>query len=304
MNLSKKPTVITVGGLLLTLLVSGCQQPTSGSTSSTSGSGNASSSGSSNSGSTTTTSTSTINALQVILKADATGSFDAAAIPGAGGASIKASRVYKLDGTLITTSLIPTWFSEARAFLTSTRTSGANPVTPTTSNTPCAYFDTSNDNNPDTNGFYTIDGYYSSTLATGGTDIDQCAGTAAAELNQLGLYIKIDRRFMNTTDKLQVIVKAKPLDAPNTAVTSSSCVVGGFFDASACVNQLFTMTMRTAPAAASKPFYILFPSAKSLDLLSESVLLPINIDTSITTISIDRVKGGAIFYGLSIIRLQ
>ena len=305
MNLSKKPTVTATGALLLVLLVSGCQQPTSGSGSASSGGTPSSSSGSSNTGgSTTTTSTSTIKALQVILKADATGSFDAAAVPAAGGASIKASRVYKLDGTLITTSLVPTWFSEARAFLTSTRTSGANPVTPATSNTPCSYFDTFNDNNPDTNGFYTVDGYYSSTLATGGTDIDQCAGTAAAELNQLGMYIKIDRRFMDATDKLQVIVKAKPLDAPNTAVTASSCVVGGFFDASACVNQLFTLTMRTAPAAASKPFYILFPSAKSLDLLSESVLLPINIDTSITTISIDRVKGGAVFYGLTIIRLQ
>ena len=101
-----------------------------------------------------------------------------------------------------------------------------------------------------------------------------------------------------------MFVKAKPLDEPNVAVQSSSCVVAGNFDPSSCVNQLFTLTMRTAPSAASKPFYILFPSAKALDLLSESVLLPINIDTSITTISIDRVKGGAIFYGLSIIRLQ
>lgn len=288
-------------------LVSGCQQPSSGdgNASSSTSSTPPSSSSSSGSGSTTTTTTSTVNAVQILPKADPTGSFDAAAVPAAGGASVKASRLYNLNGSLLTTSLIPTWFSEARVFLTSTRTSGANPASPSGSDTPCAYFDTSTaDNNPDTSGFYTVDGYYSATLSSGGTDIDQCAGTAAAELNKLGMYIKIDRRFMNATDKLQIIVKAKPLDAPNTAPTASSCVVGGNFDASACVNQLFTLSLRTAPFAATKPFYILFPSAKSLDLLSESVLLPISIDTSITTISIDRVKGGAIFYGLTVIRIQ
>lgn len=304
-----------VASLVFTMaaLVGGCQQPTSGSSTvsssgSTSGatsSGSSSSGSSGSSSSSTSSTTSTVNALQIITKADGTGSFDGAAVPAAGGITVKASRLYNLDGSLITSSLIPTWFSEARVFLTSTRTSGSNPSTPTTSDTPCAYFDSfTGDNNPDSNGFYTVDGYYSSTLATGGTDIDQCAGTAAAELGKLAMYVKIDRRFMNTTDKLQIIVKAKPLDAPNTAPTVSSCVVGGNFDPSACVNQLFTLTMRTAPNAAAKPFYILFPSAKALDLLSESVLLPISIDTSITTISVDRVKGGAIFYGMTVVRLQ
>lgn len=298
------PTLVSVA--VATAVVSGCQQPSSGEGASTSSSAKPSASASSGSGSsTTTTTTSTVNAIQIITKADPTGSFDGAAVPAAGGASVKASRLYNLNGSLVTTSLIPTWFSEARVFLTSTRTSGANPASPSGSDTPCSYFDTSTaDNNPDTSGFYTVDGYYSPTLASGGTDIDQCAGTAAAELNKLGMYIKIDRRFMNTTDKLQIIVKAKPLDAPNSAPTPSSCVVGGNFDASACVNQLFTLSMRTAPFSATVPFYILFPSAKSLDLLSESVLLPISIDSSITTISIDRVKGGAIFYGLTVIRIQ
>lgn len=109
---------------------------------------------------------------------------------------------------------------------------------------------------------------------------------------------------MDSSDKLQIIVKARPLDTPNTAPTSSTCTVSGFFDPAACTNQLYTVTMRTAPLSSAKPFYILFPSAKSLDLLSESVILPINIDTSITTISIDRVKGGAVFYGISVVRLQ
>lgn len=241
------------------------------------------------------------NAVQIIPKADPTGSFDAVSVPLAGGTSVKASRYYDLTGSLITTGNLPSWFVEARIFLTSTRTQGGSP-TYSTSNTPCAYFDTtSTDNNPDSSGFYTIDGYNTD---NGNVDIDQCAGTAAAEQNQIGMYIRVDRRFMNSTDKLQLIVKAKPIDSPNTTVTPSSCVTAGFFDPSACANQLYTVSMRTSPGAATKPFYILFPSAKAYDLLSESVLLPINIDQSITTISIDRVKGGAIFYGLTVIRLQ
>jgi hypothetical protein len=244
-----------------------------------------------------------INAFQVITKADPGASFDPVSVPLAGGSSVKASRIFGLDGSLIASENVPPWYVESRVFLTSTRTSPGAPSNKD-SDTPCAYFDTfANDNNPETTGFYTIDGYNPST-APKGSDVDQCAGTAASELNQLGLYVRIDRRFMNPTDRLQIIVKAKAIDAPNTAPTPSSCVVGGYFDASNCTNQLYTLTLRTAPGASAKPFYILFPSAKALDLLSESVLLPISIDQSISTISIDRVKGGAIFYGLTIVRLQ
>ncbi len=254
--------------------------------------------------STTTTSfntTSSINAIQVITKADPTGSFDPVSVPLAGGSSVRANRLYNLDGSLITAGTLPPWFIEARVFLTSTRTTSGAPSSTNGWDTPCAYFDNVTDNNPDSSGFYTIDGYNTDNALT---DVDQCAGTAGSELSQLGIYVRLDRRFMNPTDKVQLIVKAKPIDAPNTTLSPSSCVTSGFFDPGACSNQLFTMTMRTAPNASSKPFYILFPSAKANDLLSESVLLPINIDQSVSTISVDRVKGGAIFYGISIIRLQ
>lgn len=256
-------------------------------------------SGASGAGATTPVSSASVNAIQVIPKADNTGSFDLVSVPAAGGVSAKASRLYNLDGSLITTSNLPTWFVEARAFITSTRTSSG--ATGAGNNTPCAYFDNvSNDVNPDTDGFYTIDGYNTDNNIA---DIDQCAGTASSELNQLGMYVKLDRRFINPTDKFQIIVKAKPIDAPNTSILPSSCVTSGYFDASACANQLFTVSMRTAPTAPTKPFYILFPTAKAFDLLSESILIPTNIDQSITTISIDRVKGGAVFYGFTVIRL-
>lgn len=286
--------------IVTALLLEACNQPDSGG-------GGTGSVGSilndTSSSSSAPSNTSNVMAFQIITKASPSGSFDSPAVPAAGGISVKTQRLYNLDGSLITTGNVPTWYADSRVFLTSTRTAGtANPVSPSGSDTPCAYFDSFADNNPDTSGFYTIDGF-NPTAPGVVSDIDQCAGTAAAELNQLGMYIRVDRRFMNPTDKLQIIVKAKPIEVPNTAPTSSSCVVGGFFDASACSNQLYTLTMRTAPGAAAKPFYILFPSAKALDLLSESVLLPIHIDTSITTISIDRVKGGAVFYGISVIRM-
>ncbi|MBI2605701.1 MAG: hypothetical protein HYW49_06435 [Deltaproteobacteria bacterium] len=264
------------------------------------GSGTASSS---STASTTTSSSTTsvgytgINAFQIIPKGDSTGSFDLATNTGT---AVKAQRLYNLDGSQIASGNIPAWFSEARVFITSTRTSGGTPGY-TGGDTGCAYFDTtSTDNNPDASAFYTIDGYNGTATVA---DVDQCAGASASELNKLGLYVQIDRRFMNSTDKLQVIVKAKPIDAPNTAPSASSCVVGGYFDAGNCSNQYFTLTMRSAPYASAAPFYVLFPSAKATDLLSESVLLPIQIDTSITAISIDRVKGGAIFYGVTVVRL-
>ncbi len=251
---------------------------------------------------TSSSSSSSVNMFQIITKANSTtGSFDNSAVPLAGGISVKAQRLFYLDGSSISTSNFPSWFSEAKLFLTSTRTSGTNPVTPTTSDTPCAYFDSYSDNNPDASGFYTIDGYNASVTTS---DVDQCAGTAASELNQLYFYVKLDRRFMNSTDKIQFIFKAKIIDAPNTAPTTTSCVTGGNFDAAACSNQLFSLSLRTAPGASTKPFFYLFPSAKALELLSESLLLPIQNDTSITTISIDRIKGGAVFYGVSIIRLE
>jgi hypothetical protein len=304
MGVKKKQTFkrSSLGLLFVSILfVTGCQQPDSA-TAAAAAAGSASSSGSSgsSSGSTTTTTSSGVSAIQLITKGDSTGSFDLAAVPVSGGTTVRAARYYNLDGSTISTINMPTWLRESRVFLTSTRTSGGIP-TYTGSNTPCAYFDDDTDNNPETTGFYTIDGYTGSTATT---DIDQCAGTAASELGKLSIYVYMNRLFFNSTDRFQVIVKAKPLDSPNTSPTATSCVVGGYFDPSACSNVLYSVTMRTAPSAAAKPFYYLFPSAKSLDLLSESVLLPFNIDTSLTTISIDRVKGGAVFYGVTVIRLQ
>jgi hypothetical protein len=251
------------------------------------------------SSSSSTFSYSGINAVQIIAKTGSNGSFDSVVPPPSGGLSVYASRYFNLDGSIISTSQVPTWLAQASLFITSTRTSPGSPSF-TNADTACAYFDSYiGDNNPESDGYYTIDGYNTSS----GADIDQCAGTQSSETSKLGLYIKLDRNFMNPTDKIQIIVKAKPIDAPNTAPSPSSCVVGGNFDPQNCVNTYFTVSMRTAPFASSQPFYVLFPSAKAYDLLSESVLLPIQIDPSVTTISIDRIKGGAIFYGVTIIRL-
>lgn len=258
-------------------------------------------SGASGASGTSSVTTSTVNAIQIITSAGSNGSFDPVSVPAAGGVAVKASRIFGLDGSLIAAANIPTWFVDARVFLTSTRTSGtSNPSTPSGANTPCAYFDSYGDNNIETDGYYVIDGYN----ADNGADIDQCAGAAASEQNQLSIYIEFDRLFMNPTDKFQVVVKAKPIEDPNSKVTPTSCTTGGFFDATACSTQTYGISMRTAPGAPAKPFYILWPSAKSYDLLSESVIMPVNIDQSLTTISIDRAKGGAVFYGISIIRLQ
>lgn len=266
------------------------------------GSGDAGITASSSTSGSTTTSTaisSSISAIQIIPKTGSTGSFDNTSVPTSGGVAVKSQRIFALDGSQIATGNVPAWFSEASVFLTSTRTQAGTPGN-TGSDTACAYFDTYSDNNPDSDGFYTIDGYNGTNA---NPDIDQCAGTAASELNKLSFYIKVDRRFMSSTEKLQVIVKAKPIDAPNLTPTTSTCVTGGYFDAANCSNQYFAITMRTAPYAASQPFYVLFPSAKNTDLLSESILLPIHVDSGITTISIDRYKGGAVFYGFTILRL-
>src|SRR5689334_9114989 len=110
----------------LGLIAVACNQPNSsnstGAGSSTTASSSTGVSTATATTTTTTSSTTTINALQIITKADPTGSFDAANVPLAGGASVKAARIFNLDGSLITTGNIPTWFSEARVFLTSTRT--------------------------------------------------------------------------------------------------------------------------------------------------------------------------------------
>ncbi len=280
------------------LYLTGCLKPNATPTSASTSTTPAGSSG----GGAGSSPTSGAAGFQIITRASSTGSFDAATPPVSGGLSIRAARIYNLDGSLLTTSsgTYPTWFSQANVFLTSTRTSGGSPAY-TGSDTPCAYFDSYTDNNPDSSGHYVIDGY---ALPTGVTsDIDQCAGVVATEATQLGLYVRLDRRFMSVTDKLQVIINARPIEEPVTAPSASACVTGGAFDAAACTNQYYTVTMRSAPGATAQPFYILFPSAKSLDLLSESVLLPIQIDTSLTTITIDRVKGGSIFYGITVIRI-
>jgi hypothetical protein len=287
--------------LVATTLSLGCQQPNSSSQSGVINGASSQNSAGSSAPSSSASSTSGLNAISIVTKADPSGSFDATSVPVAGGIAAKAQRLFNLDGSAITSGTVPAWFVESRLFLTSTRTS-TGIASNVTSDTPCAYFDSySTDINPDTSGYYTIDGYSPN---SGSTDVDQCAGTAAAELNKVGLYINIDRRFMNATDKLQLIIKAKPLDSPNTAPTVSNCVTGGFFDAGACSNLYYTVTMRTAPYASAKPFFILFPSAKSMDLLSEQVLVPINNYSNIATISIDRVKGGVVLYGVSVIRMQ
>lgn len=311
--LLNKTTLVGLRGLTLALVVAaalpslgasscGGDGADAGSGSSTS-SGSVSVGGASASGASAASGTSSIvNAVQIITKGDPTGSFDLVSVPAAGGALVTASRFYNLDGSTITTANVPPWFAGAHVFLTSTRTSTGppNPVANGLQDTPCAYFDTEVDANPDSTGFYTIDGY-NTTFAP--NDIDQCAGTAANELSQVGLNIVIDRTYMNPTDKLELIVKAELIDQPTTAPTPSTCISNGFFDPTVCSNQTYTVTMRTAPGAAAKPFFLLFPSASALDLLSQSVLLPINGNQSITTISIDRVKGGSVFYGMTVLRL-
>lgn len=304
---NKKNILIAVFALVS---LSGCfssgQPVTATAASSSSASTSTSSSTTSGTSSTDATTSSSIsftgtNAVQIITKANSSnGSFDSAAVPVAGGLPLLATRIFNLDGSQIATGSIPSWFAQAKIFLTSTRTTAGAP-TYVGDDTPCAYFDSySTDNNPDTSGFYTIDGAHDQ---NGNVDTDQCAGTALSELNQLAFYFQVNRAAMNATDKLQIIVKAKLIDPPNTAPTVSTCVVGGNFDASNCTNTLYTISMRSAPAAVTKPFYIMFPSAKALDLLSESILLPLPINTNITTISIDRVKGGMVLYGVTIVRL-
>lgn len=275
---------------------------------------------------TTTTTSSTINsgpaAVQIVLATGASGSFSAGSVPSSGGTYVTATKVYDLNGNLITspaTTYPYWWFEGAGVFLTSTSTSyaggGAGATTSDTDDyqiTPCAYFDSATDNNPESAGYYTIDGILTnpSSLAnpsgTNSADIDQCAGITAGERAKLGFYVKLRRSTstsMGTSDKIQMIIKARPLTAPNTAPVPSSCIVGGFFDATACATAVFTLTMRTGLAAAAKPFYMLMPSAKSLDLVSESVILPVNIDTTLTHITVDRLKGGAVFYSIILVKV-
>ena len=255
---------------------------------------------SSSSTSTSSTSYSGTNAVQIITRTGTQGSFDSTAVPSSGGVTIYAQRFFDLQGSSLSTSQIPAWLTSASIFLTSTRSSSGTPAN-TGSDTPCAYFDGFSDNNPETNNFYTIDGYNVRTGVT--SDIDQCTGTAAAELNKLSIVLQINRSYLNSTDKFQIIVKARSIDEANSAPNPASCVVGGNFSPSSCSNQVYAVTLRTAPQAAALPFYYLFPSAKANDLLTESFFAPMHLNTSWTTISIDRVKGGAIFYGVSIIRL-
>lgn len=256
------------------------------------------------------------NVAQIIMATGSTASFDAASVPTSGGTYNYAKRFYDLKGNLISST--SNWWLTATngvgVFLTSTSTSypggGTGATTSTNGSryrTPCAYFDIYDDNNPESSGYYTIDGLTTNppslSDSTPTADIDQCAGITNTEKSKLGIFMTINRSYLNSTDKLQVIVKAKPLTTPNTAPVPSSCIVGGLFDASACTNTVFTITMRTALAAAARPFFMLFPSAKALDLISENVLLPINIDSTITTITIDRIKGGAVFYGITLVRV-
>ncbi len=249
----------------------------------------------------------------------AAGSFNAGSVPASGGTYVTAARVFDLAGNLITnhTSQYPSWwFQDAGVFLTSTSTSypggGAGATSSNSTDrelTPCAYFDSTDDNNPENTGYFTIDGIMTNAAslsdATPTADIDQCAAITAAERAKMGLYVRIRRSgsSMGSSDKIQMIVKAKPLTPPNTAPVPTSCVVGGVFDATACATNVFTMAMRTAITAAARPFYMLMPSAKALDLISESVLLPVNIDSSITALTVDRLKGGAVFYSIILVKV-
>jgi hypothetical protein len=258
-------------------------------------------------------------AVQIILATGTASSFNAGSVPASGGAYVAATRVFDLAGNLISnhTNTYPNWwFQDAGVYLTSTSTSypggGAGATTSDTSNrelTPCAYFDNTDDNNPENAGYFTIDGLVTNAPSlsdgTASADIDQCAAITAVERARLGFYVRIRRSSasMGTSDKIQMIIKAKPLTAPNTAPVPSSCVVGGLFDATACATNVFTTTMRTAIGAAARPFYMLMPSSRAMDLISENILLPVNIDTSITTLSVDRLKGGAVFYSIVLVKV-
>src|SRR5262245_13873026 len=110
---------LVVGLISLSFLSTGCQQPSSSSASGTSSSGTGSTLGGSTltgssgaSGSTSTSLGSTVNAIQIITKADPTGSFDPVSVPLSGGASVKATRIFNLDGSSITVGNVPPWFVE------------------------------------------------------------------------------------------------------------------------------------------------------------------------------------------------
>lgn len=305
------PRSAFLGVAVAALALSGCLQPTTGTaTTGTTAIGYAT-----EPTIITTTSSTATNVVKIVTAALATtDSFEpptSVATPN----FYAAKRFFDINGNAYSSTTMPTWFVGAYVYLTKTRTSspdGSVAASGSKEDTPCAYFDTyGTDNNPGNAGFYAIDGFYTSDSTTS-PDIDQCAGATAAEQANLKLYFVIDRSKMNTNDKLNIIVTASPLDAPNTSPTPSGCVVGGMFDASACTNQLFTVTMRAGPTASApmgafmpaKPFFMLFPSAKALDLISESIYLPINAAPGISTISIDRVKGGAVFHNITIIRMN
>lgn len=264
----------------------------------------------------TSTSSSGPNAVQIIFATGANGSFDASSVASTGGTYNYAQRFFDLKGNLLSNS--NSWWFKASSgtavFLTSTSTSypggGVGATTSSSSSryrTPCAYFDSTDDNNPETAGYYTIDGLVTNAPSfsdsTAVADIDQCAGISNTEKSKLGIVFTLDRNYLSSTDKIQLIIKAKPLTTPNTAPVPSSCVIGGLFDATGCATNVFNVTLRTALGAAARPFFMLFPSAKALDLISESILLPTNFDSSITTITIDRLKGGAVFYSATLIRV-
>ena len=258
------------------------------------------------------------NAVTIALRTGSSGSFDAASVAATGGTYSKVARSFDLNGNLIVTSGYQNWWfdpANSGVYLTSTSTSypggGSGATASSSANkqvTPCAYFDSYDDNNPEANGSYTIDGIIpnaSSYTTSSVADIDQCAGITAGEKANLGMYFTIKRGSanMNSTDKLQIMIRARSLTPPNIAPVPSSCVVGGLLDPTACASTVFTVSMRTALGAAARPFFMFMPSAKSLDLISESILLPINIDPALTVITIDRLKGGAVFYDVKLVRI-
>ncbi len=304
---------------LTCLILSACNSQVSNtgakSTASTSGTGLTNTS----TGTTQTTSVQGPNAVQIILSSGSGGSFDNVTPPVTGGTFAPARRFYDLSGNQINPTTYPSWWfdtstSGSGVFITSTSTSYPGGGTYATSSatsaryrTPCSYFDNFDDNNPETSGNFTIDGLVTNAPSlndgTPAADMDQCAGATAGERAKLGMYFKFIRSNMLSTDKLQVIIRAKPLNTPNTAIVPSSCIVGGVFDATACSNAVFTVSMRTSLGAAARPFFMLMPSAKAMDLLSEMVLLPLHADPTITTVSIDRLKGGAAFYSITFVRI-
>jgi hypothetical protein len=315
---NQKPMIAPL--LALCALAAGCPATDAGTgavkTASTS---TATPSASPSSGATTASVTSGPAAVQIILATGSAASFNAASVPASGGTYVAATRAFDLSGNLITnyaTTYPNWWFQDAGVYLTSTSTSypgGGSGATTSNSTdrelTPCAYFDSTDDNNPESAGYFTIDGLTTNapslTDTTPSADIDQCAGITAAERSRMGLYVRIRRSSasMGTNEKIQMIVKAKPLTTPNTAPVPSSCIVGGLFDATACATNVFTLSMRTAVTAAARPLYMLMPSAKALDLISESIMLPVNIDSTITALTIDRLKGGAVFYSIVLVKV-